>query len=334
MADFSSSAKTLTRPAYALDLTTVKLGGRLGLCPQKPFGRLFYGQAPDFMGSSVSAEGGAIRPPWLKGASRLWSLLAMIEAWAAEAYLVCDLMKSLQHSLVESTEPITDEQRAGLLVALQRAYILSGHLQMTTTMDLVVTLEMDAKYGTVLSSAAVIHHLEAIHRALRAQINNRWFLYLTEEAADLYQSPIAGWGAVPIRFPSVHAEIIAGSECLAVSQPTAAVFHFMRVLERGLRALATDLGIPTAKQEISTWGDMLKDIKDATDAKVQSLPKGKARTTEAEYYGALLQDFRHFKDAWRDRVSHSDRRYDADEAKSVRAHVRDFMTSLAVRLHE
>ena len=232
------------------------------------------------------------------------------------------------------SHPLPENLRKRLLDDLEFARDWAGMMNMMTPAALMDNLRFHAESPRRLTVGETYYILRTIGNALTVEINDRWLLYVPNDVAGLHVSPLTDWGNVPAKFPSTVPEITSGSECIAVAQPTAAVFHFMRVLERGLRVLAADRGISTVKQDVSTWGDLLAEIKKASDAKTGAMTRGSARKAEEEYYAGLMAEFRHFKDAWRDRVSHSNRVYDSNEAKSVLTHVRSFIVGLAMRLRE
>jgi hypothetical protein len=50
---------------------------------------------------------------------------------------------------------------------------------------------------------------------------------------------------------------------------------------------------------------------------------------EITYYSDAASQFRHFKDAWRNHVSHGREHYDQRDAEKVLTNVREFMQHLA-----
>jgi hypothetical protein len=264
----------------------------------------------------------------------------MLEAWAGGFARLVELIELAQGKLFfliardGHDSPLPEELRALALEAARWGSRWASGLDAPFSLEQSQYIEFVCQDPSA-TIGKLNTDLEQLSRRLGRELSERQFLYVPEALALLYINPLDEWGEeVPALFPSAVPEITAASECLAVGQPTAAVFHLMRLLEKGLRALATYLTIPTAKQEISTWGDLLQEIKNTSDARVATTAKGLPRKAEAEYFGALMQDFRHFKDAWRDRVSHSDRIYDTDEARSVLTHVRAFMKHLVQRVCE
>ena len=138
--------------------------------------------------------------------------------------------------------------------------------------------------------------------------------------------------------PQLNAEIKAAGNCLAADLHTAAVFHLMRIAERGLHALAKHILPVWNKQfplEFSEWHDVL----DAIDTELgnqkkqaQQLTRGSAKDQELEFYSGLLKNIAYFKDAYRNPVSHLRGNYDRTKALVVFEEVKGFMQRLVKKV--
>src|ERR1700730_11200862 len=61
-------------------------------------------------------------------------------------------------------------------------------------------------------------------------------------------------------------ELDEAAKCLALSRPTASVFHLMRMMEIGVRAVARCLDIPDPTRAADrNWGNILREIKNDLD---------------------------------------------------------------------
>src|SRR5262249_11998183 len=115
---------------------------------------------------------------------------------------------------------------------------------------------------------------------------------------------------------------------------TAAVFHLMRCMEIGIRAVAISLGIPNPTTNRNrNWGNILADIKAAMDARTRANPPtwqpGDRATFESAYASLDATRF-----AWRNTTMHVENKYTADEAEHIYVTVRGFMKLLASRMDE
>jgi hypothetical protein len=102
----------------------------------------------------------------------------------------------------------------------------------------------------------------------------------------------------------------------------------MRVLEHGLRALADRIGLPTDAMAHENWKNVIDRIA-ARIWGIETLPKSVEKSAALKAYSEAAVQFRYFKDAWRNYVSHTNEPSDEREALSVWGHVKDFMEQLA-----
>ena len=88
-----------------------------------------------------------------------------------------------------------------------------------------------------------------------------------------------------------------------------------------------------APLEFENWNTIIEKI-ESEIRKLNNLPKGQQKSDELQFYSEAAKEFRYFKDAWRNHVSHSREKYDERQAKRIIEHVRDFMQHIAIRLKE
>ncbi len=101
------------------------------------------------------------------------------------------------------------------------------------------------------------------------------------------------------------------------------------MLEKGLHSLATELGVGMSSGiEFENWKNIIDQIEKEI-RKLEALPKGPAKTATLTFYSEAASQFRYFKDAWRNHVSHARAQYDEREALTIFEHVRTFMHDLA-----
>ena len=169
---------------------------------------------------------------------------------------------------------------------------------------------------------------------LIVELSAAWFLVIPAERRERYEQEQPPFGPlVAKRFSAANKDISAASRCFALDEGTACVFHLMRVLELGLKALAADVGLPTDAVAREQW----KNIIDQIEKKIREMeagPKTANKTERTQALSAAAVQFRYFKDAWRNHVSHAHAAYDEREASTVFSHVEAFMTQLAGLLTE
>jgi hypothetical protein len=135
------------------------------------------------------------------------------------------------------------------------------------------------------------------------------------------------WGAlVNERYSAASKDIEAAHRCLALREWTASVFHCMRVLEHGLRPMATRFDVSFATD---SWHAVIQGIENGIDGLRNKKGLTEADRKDITFYSDAAMQFRYFKDAWRNHVSHARTHYDDKDAPRIHDHVRDFMQHLA-----
>ncbi len=134
-------------------------------------------------------------------------------------------------------------------------------------------------------------------------------------------------GGFSVAFPNAALELEESSKCIVFGRHTASVFHAMRVLEYGIRALAASLGIedPLKAQE-RNWSIVLGKIRDKLDS---DWPRSRrlANTKGAELEG-LYATLDAVKSPWRNATMHVENVYLPHEALHILRCVGFFMQKL------
>jgi hypothetical protein len=151
-------------------------------------------------------------------------------------------------------------------------------------------------------------------------------------------------------FKSARQDIKDAGTCFASELYTASVFHLMRVVETTVKQMVkamkaekfitTPVLVKGVKKmvkkpiELCDWGTLIKGMESA----LNELEKGtkisiKKKETLA-FYNHSVGVFKHFKDAWRNNVSHSRKDYQEFEAKLIMENTRQLMQHLAQRIKE
>jgi len=163
-----------------------------------------------------------------------------------------------------------------------------------------------------------------------SEMSTHLFLLVPSTHRELFEQELPLFGEeVADRFPDAIKDIKAAGKCMALDQWTAAVFHLMRVLEHGLRDLATRTGATFASGiELENWKNII-DVIEKEIRKQEQLPKSPQKTSDLEFYSKAASQCWHFKEAWRNHVSHSRASYDETDAEEVHLAVGRFMQQLA-----
>jgi hypothetical protein len=193
--------------------------------------------------------------------------------------------------------------------------------------------------------STMVAELRHVRNALYDEVNKRVFLRVEPDRRDFVNDMEFLGHGVSGAFPSARHDIVEAGNCLAADCNTAGVFHLMRAVEWGLRALCADLGLRRATRRTKSgnkkytpisyvdWETMLNQLQDKVDMKLTKLKRGNAKQSAQEFYYPILQDIRAIRDAWRNHVMHTRANYNRTDADAVLSHVRRLMGLLATREH-
>lgn len=98
------------------------------------------------------------------------------------------------------------------------------------------------------------------------------------------------------KFPSAVFDVKEAGNCIAVDSGTAAVFHLMRAVEWAMRALCVDLGMLETRYkdklvpiEYSQWEQILNQLPEAIENRVESFPRGAKAGRSRVLFGYSLR---------------------------------------------
>jgi len=131
-------------------------------------------------------------------------------------------------------------------------------------------------------------------------------------------------------YPSAYFEIEEAGKCLALGRSTACVFHLMRILEVGIRAIASSLSIPDpSKPSEKNWGVILKRINEAVKGRQRW-----RRKADKIFYEEAVASLDSVKNPWRNATMHVEKTYTEEEAENIFYAVRAFMMKIASGIDE
>jgi hypothetical protein len=200
--------------------------------------------------------------------------------------------------------------------------------------ELVQTIKDKLDFGSPPSAVAAFGQLSFLRETIEKSLQDRLFLFVPPQDAIHYKNPLARFPKTTHAFPSAQDDITAASRCYAVGLGTACVFHSMGVLQPGLYALANAVGANFDHYYASeSWGKIIDLIEEAI-GRLRKAKKSNEKDDQLNFYSQAATQFRYFKDAWRNYVSHLRKHYEPDEAFLVLSHVREFMEHLSSRVKE
>lgn len=171
-------------------------------------------------------------------------------------------------------------------------------------------------------------YVAQLNTTLQDQLQARMTLLLSAHECRLFdpREPLFG-DDVFNRFAIANDDIAEAGKCLGLGRGTATVFHLMRIMEAGLKALGNELGIPYAP----SWESYISQMQKLLDTKnyANLTPDQKAKRP---FYQEILSDLISVKTAWRNPTMHIVRSYDISQARVAFDAVCGFMQHLAKEL--
>jgi hypothetical protein len=181
--------------------------------------------------------------------------------------------------------------------------------------------QSDREYQLILSSVF-------------AELRKTLFLYIPIHRAQYWDKDDIISESAKQAFPVAASELREAANCFCTGANTASVFHAMRAVEHGLRALATEVGLVF---DVQLWGNVIGEIEsklgEYRNNGITGLSKGQ-KDERLQFLSESAKEFAYFKDGWRNYVSHAKATYGERQALTVLNHVCDFIERLSSRLKE
>lgn len=141
--------------------------------------------------------------------------------------------------------------------------------------------EPNLAYETVKSN------LVELRFRIQDQLKRSSCLILTREESKIYQKPLDGWEEIVAWFPQTVGDLEEAQACFALARYAASVFHALQVVETGLTVLGTFIGVEDPK---SGWTAVTRRLSEQRNFPLLQQIHGTAEV---------------MKDAWRNKISHS-----------------------------
>lgn len=296
--------------------------------------------AQDVLESEIGAEYTVV--PWGAEPSRLWNASEIMQHYRAGSWL--QLLINYENARAFLAEArargVLDQDREPLtffLGEVQKVRDLLVDITFPASLrrqaDGIVSLSEEAISSQIIRDEDIVMILDRgfqLEENIVVETNAFLFFAVPPNRLSWYQDPQRAFGqsTVDTFSADISLDVRDACQCYALGQWTACVFHSMRILEHGLRVLAEEVGLTMEAIELENWKTIIDRIEKAI-REMEAEPKTPKKSERVQFYAEAAIQFRYFKDAWRNHVSHSRVSYDEQKAIVVLTHVRDFMQHLA-----
>ncbi len=164
---------------------------------------------------------------------------------------------------------------------------------------------------------------------IQAELTKDMFFRVAAEDRQYYEK-LQISDAAAAAFPSCVRDLQDAGRCFAFDQWTASVLHLMRALEIPIAALAKALAFTPSSPN---WEIVLNEC----EREIRKIGQVKATPNwkdDEQFYSEAALNFRYFKNAWRNHVTHGRQTYDKREAYEILTHIAAFMDHLGQRIAE
>ena len=197
---------------------------------------------------------------------------------------------------------------------------------------------IDKMFKSSFTYENIENELIVLRQTIEDGIKFERFYHYPKVLAELPVRIDADWANTLAAFPSkdLRFEIRSGIDCYALGHATAAIFHFMRVVEFGLRALARERRIKLGKDkpiEWGTWQEILQKLSVAQKG-IEAWQAGNRKDAALGFYTSAIAALHSFKNEFRNMVMHVRKEYELEDAGKALRQVRDFMNGISARVGE
>lgn len=276
----------------------------------------------------------------------------LISLWEMIEFRVGDFLSALNrlhleddHAWVQNEEKGNDatadeheQERLKSVLAWVRHHCV--WLEATEALGRIDNFSADLSEPKRCNYLVIQSEIKGLIKSIVKELQKRKFVYIHTSLLGFFDNDRLFGEKVEKAFGSIRSDLKQAGDCMAFDLHTAAVFHLMRVVERGLRALAKSLGIEKINEkelEYVGLNPLIEEVEKTIEIVVKPIALSKSSESkdgDLEYYRGLLVELRHFKDVDRDPTSHTRKTYDPETAPVVFRNVESFMKRLAERVSE
>jgi hypothetical protein len=166
------------------------------------------------------------------------------------------------------------------------------------------------------------HHLSSV---IHSELDGEMFFHMESSRVEYFHPFWLVDKPINDTFPRAHEEIQSAGRCYAYGEPTACVFHLMRVIDAGLRSVAASLGI---SYDAQNWSGIGQKIQSRMEEKYST--KIDAWKQSEPFYASVLTDIQGISRGHRNPVLHElEKKYADSEAHYLMTVTEAFMSHLA-----
>ena len=245
---------------------------------------------------------------------------------------------------LDSNERASSQQH-NINLAIDRYFKEMKDVDFPQTRDRMARLRTSNDTHSRQISIDVYADLKTARETFEDELNKHNFIYIPKDRQHFINNPNLFGVEVSENFPSIKVELENAGNCYASDNHTACVFHLMRAVEIGGKALLSFMkatkhlsrakgGTKPKPISLCTWGDLKNAMKKALDEQHSLAITSPQKKAKYQFCNEAVETFGHFQHAWRDKVSHSNVIYDKYYAQKIISSTERFLKHLATKIEE
>jgi hypothetical protein len=182
-----------------------------------------------------------------------------------------------------------------------------------------------------------VRELAELNNELRDDFSERHVVVIPEDRVKYYDASFDD-ARMATDFPEATKEIKEAGSCLAAGRHMASVFHLMRGVEQGMRAVAVATGGTTTPPKVPLEYQVWQTVIEGIESRTKRAPEGWSEPSKSNgraFFSGTVADLFAFKDETRNLCMHTRHGFhDYPGALSVRNRVDGFFKRLIGKVQE
>jgi hypothetical protein len=273
------------------------------------------------------------RPIWEDKLYSLVSLYDMLRFYAERFCRVSYIFGQISTMLKGIQQIPTDESWTTVSHALQELEQQCQYLHLDVSLAQIARIRSILQLGPP-SIIDLVRNFDELHNRVVDELKSQMILLVPHEKKVYLQEPWLTFGQQIVeKFPSLSRDIEEAGKSFAEDRNPACVFHLMRIMEAGLRALGKSLAIPSLDPQLNpSWERILAKCNDELNKPIKD--RCAEWKVDNDFFSNASANLLAVKNAWRNPTMHVGNDYSDEVALDIYNAVRGFMRHLSTKLNE
>jgi hypothetical protein len=253
--------------------------------------------------------------------------------------------------------PISNELKDDWRTLLNELEAVCKEIEIEPALDQIARMRGNLEFGGIaFPHKEIVDMARELKTRIDEGLTRRTFIYIPTANAEYYEQDALFGPEVAEKFPEANKEIREAGNCYATGNYTACVFHLMRAVEIGAKAMVYHMkaqkhlgthewvkGVRVFKKkpvELCDWRMLIGGLRTALGELEKGTATDPRKKAKHAFFSEIVEAFSLFKDAWRNKLSHGHditpgrKLYLEGETTDIMKSTKRFMRLLAQRVKE